>query len=198
MRFVPLFEPPRPAPEPVVEPRIVYRDPPDIDDRLKAAREAGFTAGLAQAHAEADVERAALQAEVAVLPDLVSTLLLARQEALNAAAQDIAAIVSNLCARVLDSALADPAWLIPVIENILTRLPPEDEVTIYVPVAASAGVAQALSGKRGVHVLGDPSISAGCHVATHHAEVDAGLPVIAEGIDAALAEWLAARAGRMR
>jgi flagellar biosynthesis/type III secretory pathway protein FliH len=191
MAFVPLRAPVSSSSAP--ETRVVYRDPPDLEERLAEARAEGYAAGVEAMRAEMELERAALRAEAAVVPALAASLGTARKEALDAAANDVAALVARLCGRLLGDALVDPAWLVPVIEGVLTRLPSEDEVTVHVPADAEAGVAAMLVGRRRVAVIADPALKAGCRVTTRHAEVDASLAVADDGVARALREWLDGR-----
>ena len=187
------------SPEPVVEQAEASSVPDDADVDWPRRLEEAHAAGVAEAEAGAEARAAEMTAEIAslrqeqqALQGLLEGVRAVRAEALRQAARDVGDLVVAVVQRVVGDSLAlHPDALAGVVEGAVAALPDDEEVVVRVPVGFEGRVAAALGSNRGLRVVPDAEISAGCVVQTTYASIEASLDAAMEGIEAAVDAWLA-------
>lgn len=178
----PVLEPePPPAPEPVVPAA-------DLDELLDAARKAG----RAEATAELEPQIAELQGQLGALDPLLDEVRALRRHVLERAALDVGALVEVAARQVIGESLAlHPGALSHVMKEAIARLPEAEQIWVAVPPGLAESLSRQVRPELRAHILADPSVGEGCVVRTRYASIEVSVQTAAEGIAAAVKDWVA-------
>lgn len=186
----PAIDEPAPVPEPVCEPdpEPSPEPPPDIEALVAAAEKRGRERALIELAPRQQEAAREIEQLRAVAQELGSL----RARILQDASAEIAGIVLGVARRVLGDALVlHPDALQNVVTGAVGRFPDPSCLTVRV---APDDVERVGGWLPSCQVLPDPSISGGCAVEAESGQVEASLETVMEGLETAVADWLAEQA----
>jgi flagellar biosynthesis/type III secretory pathway protein FliH len=174
------------APEVVEEPE---QEEPELD--IDALRQEAYDLGVQDVREELEPQIRQLEEQLSIVQPLIHQLLTMRREAVEMAAKDVAAIVLQVSRRVVGDSLAyNPEALPVLVENAISQMPEEDQITIKVAPDDVECIQDAVGEAYKDRVQASNEIEAGCLVETQFASIDSSLEAVLAGLETAVNEWL--------
>jgi flagellar biosynthesis/type III secretory pathway protein FliH len=165
----------------------VNQEPPvDLEDLIAQARAEGIEEGRQQAAAEFEQ----LNQQVDSLNSGLDQLHVLHRESLQAAANDIATMISALTKRLFyDNLVLHPKALSTLLEEALNAMPEDHKVWVTAHPDHVERLGNLLTTGREIEIIEDETVQAGFRIHNKFASIDSTLTKLLEGIDAAVQQW---------
>ena len=178
----------KPAPPPAPTERLSQEE---VAELVAEAERRGREEGRAEAQAELNELKERSELLLEVLAPALEEVALARRQALEQAASDVAELVLLFAGRVVDRSLAlHPDALPSLVLDAVGQLPDRDEVTIAVAPHLAETLARSLPTELRDRVVADIEIGNGAIVRTRFVRIEATLAHATEGLEKAVKTWL--------
>ena len=176
---------PNESPEATQSP-VNQQPPVDLEDLIAQARAEGIEEGCQQAADELEQ----LNQQVDSLNSGLEQLHDLHRQSLQAAANDIATIISALTKRLFyDNLVIHPKALSTLLEEALNAMPEDQKVWITAHPDHVERLGNLLTTGREIELIEDETVQAGFRIHNKFSSIDSTLTKLLEGIDAAVQQW---------